>query len=71
MKMLIDVDSDSMLGFTVLGDEASEIMATVQAAMLGNQPYTILRDGIFTHPTAAEGLTMLLSSVPQVAAVQR
>jgi pyruvate/2-oxoglutarate dehydrogenase complex dihydrolipoamide dehydrogenase (E3) component len=71
MKMLIDVDSDGILGFTVLGDEASELMATVQSAMLGNQPFTMLRDGIFTHPTAAEGLTMLLASVPQVGAVQR
>jgi pyruvate/2-oxoglutarate dehydrogenase complex dihydrolipoamide dehydrogenase (E3) component len=70
MKMLIDVDSDGILGFTVLGDEASELMATVQSAMLGNQPYTMLRDGTFTHPTAAEGLTVLLASVPQVGAVQ-
>jgi hypothetical protein len=26
-------------------------------------PYTALRDAIFTHPTIAEGLTVLLSSV--------
>jgi hypothetical protein len=26
-------------------------------------PYTILRDAIFTHPTAAEGLVYLLASV--------
>jgi len=68
MKMLIEVDSDSILGFAVLGEEASELMATVQSAMLGNQPYTMLRDGIFTHPTAAEGLTVLLASAPQVGA---
>ena len=57
MKMLIDADSDGILGFTVLGAEASELMAAVQSAMLGKQPYTMLRDGIFAHPTAAEGLT--------------
>jgi len=66
MKMLIDADSARILGFTVLGAEASELMGTVQSAMLGKQPYTMLRDGIFTHPTAAEGLTALLASVPQV-----
>ena len=63
MKMLIDEGSDRILGFTVFGTEASELMATVQTAMLGDLPYTALRDALFTHPTAAEGLTMLLASV--------
>jgi pyruvate/2-oxoglutarate dehydrogenase complex dihydrolipoamide dehydrogenase (E3) component len=64
LKMLIDAYSDRILGFTVFGVEASELLATVQTAMLGELPYTALRDGIFTHPTVAEGLTVLLASVP-------
>ena len=63
MKMLIDTGSDRILGFTVLGAEASELMATVQTAMLGRLPFTTLRDALFTHPTAAEGLTVLLANV--------
>jgi pyruvate/2-oxoglutarate dehydrogenase complex dihydrolipoamide dehydrogenase (E3) component len=63
MKMLIDEGSDRILGFTVFGAEASELMATVQTAMLGNLPYTALRDALFTHPTAAEGLTLLLANI--------
>ena len=63
MKMLIDEGSDRILGFTVFGAEASELMATVQTAMLGDLPYTALRDALFTHPTAAEGLTVLLANV--------
>lgn len=63
MKMLIDESSDRILGFTVFGAEASELMATVQTAMLGNVPYTALRDALFTHPTAAEVLTLLLASM--------
>ena len=63
MKMLIDEGSDRILGFTVFGVEASELMATVQTAMLGNLPYTALRDALFTHPTAMEGLTLLLTNV--------
>ena len=35
-------------------------MATVQTAIIAELPYTALRDAIFTHPTAAEGLTVLL-----------
>jgi pyruvate/2-oxoglutarate dehydrogenase complex dihydrolipoamide dehydrogenase (E3) component len=64
LKMLIDAYSDRILGFTAFGVEASELMATVQTAMLGGLPYTALRDGIFTHPTVAEGLTVLLASAP-------
>jgi pyruvate/2-oxoglutarate dehydrogenase complex dihydrolipoamide dehydrogenase (E3) component len=63
MKMLIDEGSDRILGFTVFGAEASELMATVQTAMLGDLPFTSLRDALFTHPTAAEGLTLLLANV--------
>ena len=64
IKMLIDTESDRILGLTVFGAEASELMAVVQTAMLGGLPYTMLRDGIFTHPTTAEGLTILLADVP-------
>jgi pyruvate/2-oxoglutarate dehydrogenase complex dihydrolipoamide dehydrogenase (E3) component len=71
MKMLLDTASDRILGFTVFGAEASELMATVQTAMLGQLPFTLLRDGIFTHPTAAEGLTVLLANVAGTAETQR
>jgi pyruvate/2-oxoglutarate dehydrogenase complex dihydrolipoamide dehydrogenase (E3) component len=64
LKMLIEKDSDRILGITVFGVEASEPMATVQTAMLAGLPYTALRDAIFAHPTAAEGLVRLLASVP-------
>jgi pyruvate/2-oxoglutarate dehydrogenase complex dihydrolipoamide dehydrogenase (E3) component len=63
LKMLIDPRSDLILGFTAFGAEGSELMATVQTAMLGGLPYTLLQDAIFTHPTAAEGLTVLLANV--------
>jgi hypothetical protein len=39
-------------------------MAAVQVAMIARMPYTALRSAIFTHPTAAEGLTTLLSGSP-------
>ncbi|HWB08572.1 MAG TPA: FAD-dependent oxidoreductase [Pirellulales bacterium] len=64
MKALIGSD-DRILGFTAFGAEASELMAVVQTAMLGGLPYTVLRDAIFTHPTAAEGLLGLFSTPPR------
>jgi pyruvate/2-oxoglutarate dehydrogenase complex dihydrolipoamide dehydrogenase (E3) component len=48
--MLIDTQSDRILGFTAFGAEASEMVAAVQTATLGGLPYTVLRDAIFTHP---------------------
>jgi pyruvate/2-oxoglutarate dehydrogenase complex dihydrolipoamide dehydrogenase (E3) component len=64
VKILVDAESDRILGFTAFGAEASEMMAAVQTAMLGRLSYTVLRDAIFTHPTAAEGLVYLLAGVP-------
>jgi pyruvate/2-oxoglutarate dehydrogenase complex dihydrolipoamide dehydrogenase (E3) component len=64
MKALVDAQSDRILGFTMLGPEAGEVMAVVQTAMLAGMPYTGLRDAILTHPTMAEGLGSLFANVP-------
>jgi pyruvate/2-oxoglutarate dehydrogenase complex dihydrolipoamide dehydrogenase (E3) component len=61
MKALIGAD-DRILGFSAFGAEASESMAVVQTAMLGGMPFTALRDAIFAHPTAAEGLVFLFTN---------
>ena len=63
MKALIEPDSDRILGFTMVGPEAGEVMAVVQMAMLAGLPYLALRDAILTHPTMAEGLNSLFSNV--------
>jgi pyruvate/2-oxoglutarate dehydrogenase complex dihydrolipoamide dehydrogenase (E3) component len=63
LKALIDTESDRILGFTALGMEAGEIIATVQVAMSADLPYTALRDTISTHPTMLEGLIPLFSAV--------
>ena len=41
-----------------------------QRAMLGGSPYRVLRDAIFTHPTAAEGLVYLFARAPAKAMQQ-
>jgi len=64
MKALIEARGDRIVGFTMLGPEAGEVAAVVQTAMLGQLPYTTLRDAILTHPTMAEGLVSLFSNVP-------
>jgi pyruvate/2-oxoglutarate dehydrogenase complex dihydrolipoamide dehydrogenase (E3) component len=67
MKTLVGSD-DRILGFTMIGAEAGEVMASVQTAMLAGLPYPTLRDAIFAHPTMAEGLGFLLLNVPPLSA---
>lgn len=64
MKALVAAD-DRIVGFTMLGAEAGEVMAVVQMAMLGGMPYQALRDAVLAHPTMAEGLGTLFSNVPE------
>jgi pyruvate/2-oxoglutarate dehydrogenase complex dihydrolipoamide dehydrogenase (E3) component len=64
MKALIGARQDRILGFTMIGPEAGEVVATVQAVMLAELPYSTLRDAVLAHPTMAEGLGPLFSNVP-------
>jgi pyruvate/2-oxoglutarate dehydrogenase complex dihydrolipoamide dehydrogenase (E3) component len=64
MKTLIGDNDDRILGFTMIGAAAGEVMAAVQTAMLAGLPYQRLRDSVLAHPTMAEGLGFLFSNVP-------
>ncbi|MEF0941206.1 FAD-dependent oxidoreductase [Rhizobium sp. BR 362] len=63
MKVLVSAEDDRILGFTMIGSEAGEVMAAVQTAMLGGLPYAKLRDAVIVHLTIAEGLGPLLENV--------
>jgi pyruvate/2-oxoglutarate dehydrogenase complex dihydrolipoamide dehydrogenase (E3) component len=63
MQLLVDAHSDRILGFTMFGPEAGEVMAVVQTAMLAGMPYTGVRDAIYAHPTMAEGLNSIFAGV--------
>jgi pyruvate/2-oxoglutarate dehydrogenase complex dihydrolipoamide dehydrogenase (E3) component len=65
MKVLVSASDDRILGFTMIGSEAGEVLAAVQTAMMADLPYMKLRDGVFSHLTMAEGLGPLFASVPE------
>jgi pyruvate/2-oxoglutarate dehydrogenase complex dihydrolipoamide dehydrogenase (E3) component len=65
LKAMIEKGSDRILGFTAFGVEAGELLPAVQLAMAAGLPYTALRDTVLAHPTMAEGLGGLFSSVPR------
>jgi pyruvate/2-oxoglutarate dehydrogenase complex dihydrolipoamide dehydrogenase (E3) component len=64
MKVLVGANDDRILGFTMIGADAGEVMAVMQTAMLAGLPYPKLRDAVIAHLTTAEGLWPLLESVP-------
>jgi pyruvate/2-oxoglutarate dehydrogenase complex dihydrolipoamide dehydrogenase (E3) component len=64
MKVVVGAEEDRILGFTMIGSEAGEVMAVIQTAMLAELPYTKLRDAVIAHLTVAEGLGPLFANVP-------
>ncbi|MBD2520066.1 mercuric reductase [Nostoc sp. FACHB-973] len=63
LKAIVDADTGRILGCCLLCHEAGEVISTVQMVMQAQMPYTVLRDGILTHPTMTEGLNILFSKL--------
>jgi hypothetical protein len=43
--------------------EGGEVMAVLEAAMMGDLSYTAIKEGIFAHPTLAESLNNLFMTL--------
>ena len=63
MKAIVDANNQQILGAAVLGVEGGELMAMFEIAMMGKLPYTVLKEGIFAHPTLAESLNNLFMAM--------
>lgn len=63
MKAVVHAETDRILGASILGIEGGEIAAVLQVAMMGDLPWTALRDGVFSHPTLAESLNNLFMTL--------
>ncbi|EFX03306.1 mercuric reductase [Grosmannia clavigera kw1407] len=59
MKATVDADTGDTLGFSCLGIEGGEVMAVVQAAMMGDLKWWDLEAAIWAHPSLAESLNNL------------
>jgi pyruvate/2-oxoglutarate dehydrogenase complex dihydrolipoamide dehydrogenase (E3) component len=59
MKVVVDADSEEIVGAAILGSEGGEIMSVLEVAMMGKLKYPVLRDAVFAHPTLAESLNNL------------
>jgi probable pyridine nucleotide-disulfide oxidoreductase len=63
LKAVVDRQTKRILGCSLLCHSAGEVMAVIQMAMIGQVPYTTVRDTIFAHPTMAESLNLMFSAM--------
>ena len=62
LRAVVHAGTDRILGFAALGFEGGELASVVQTAMLGDLPWTVLRDAIYPHPGLAESLNNLFDT---------
>ena len=63
LKAVIDADTGLILGAHLFCEESYETINLIKLAMDAKVPYTVLRDGIYTHPTMTEALNDLFGAV--------
>jgi pyruvate/2-oxoglutarate dehydrogenase complex dihydrolipoamide dehydrogenase (E3) component len=62
LKAVVDAETDLILGAAIIGVDGGEIAAQLQIAMMGGVTASVLREGIWSHPTRAEALNRLFGS---------
>ena len=63
LKAVIDADTGLILGAHLFCEESYETINLIKLAMDAKVPYTVLLDGIYTHPTMTEALNVLFGAV--------
>jgi pyruvate/2-oxoglutarate dehydrogenase complex dihydrolipoamide dehydrogenase (E3) component len=66
MKLIVNAETDRILGAAILSSEGGEIVQILGALMLAGAPYTVLKGAVYIHPTLAEGFFGLMESVKPV-----
>jgi pyruvate/2-oxoglutarate dehydrogenase complex dihydrolipoamide dehydrogenase (E3) component len=63
MKVLVDADSQALLGASLLGLNADEIVHSLLDVMYAKKPYTTIQRAVHIHPTVSELVPTLLGSL--------
>lgn len=63
LKAVIDAASGRILGAHLFCAESHELINLLKLAIDAALPYTVLRDGIYTHPTMSEALNDLFAAI--------
>jgi pyruvate/2-oxoglutarate dehydrogenase complex dihydrolipoamide dehydrogenase (E3) component len=67
VKVLVDADSERILGAAIVGIEAGELIHILLALMRADAPARALVDAQIVHPTLAEGVQGALMNIPRYA----
>ena len=62
-KAVVDADTKQILGVVLFGEDSHEVINLVVMAMIMKQPYTMLANHMFTHPSMSEALNDLFSII--------
>lgn len=63
IKVVLDADSDKILGAVWFGIDAQEVINLIALAMRAGVTASQLRDGIWTQPSSTEALNEVLAEV--------
>ena len=63
MKVVIDADTDRIIGAAILGLNGAELVQTLMALMMADAPWTTFYRSVYIHPTLTEGFFTLMDSV--------
>jgi pyruvate/2-oxoglutarate dehydrogenase complex dihydrolipoamide dehydrogenase (E3) component len=63
IKVLVDADSEEILGAAILGVNGDEAIHNLLAAMYARVPYTVISRAVHIHPTVAELLPTVLQNL--------
>ena len=63
MRVIIDAETDKILGASVLGIGGDEIISSLLNVMYADKPYTVIRDGVHPHPTVSELIPTMLEDL--------
>lgn len=66
MKIVVDGETDQILGASILGVEGGETVQILGFLMKAGAPYTLLKGAVYIHPTLAEGFYGLMDSITPV-----
>lgn len=63
MSVIIDADTNKILGASVLGVGGDEVISSFIHLMYADQPYTVIRDSVLPHPTVSELIPTMLETI--------
>lgn len=63
MSVVVDAETERILGATILGVGGDEIISSLLNVMYADQPYTVIRDSVVPHPTVSELIPTMMQGL--------